>query len=577
MEHGKGAEVAPESADNEVFCLDGVAVTVEAESPVRKTQEVSITVDSPTRNSAAALTTPAGGDPSDSDTSGTSSVSRTISSLSVLTPGNPLDNDLDMFKGTATAKPKFSRHSSGVLEFSSHNNDKPVLIVIFTCNLLVGVVLSQIASAKLDHHEHHVYTDVVSVVTMTLLSFIMIGVGCEFVIDKSNLGQYGKDYMVAMTAAGFPWLFVGAWFIWMLPGDMWWGEALFTARFAAPTSAGILFTMLQAAGLQNTWLFRKARVLAIFDDLDTILFMLPLKVIVSGFHWEIIFDILLLSLPLVAAWRYMHAIPLPGEWPYKLMYAAIIVSFCKGLHHMSKYHLEMEPIHLEVLLPAFVLGCIMTHSHESPMEKRVGTLVSAIFMFCVGLSTPPLQLHGAQSVLSADMAWHIVAITVLMIVGKMFPLFCYRDEADWQTRFALSLGMCPRGEVGAGIIVISIEAGISGPAVQLAVVCLVINLVLSGAFVTWTRKLARASEFRIAREREARHLAKLKAIERRERRKKEKAEKRELKKQVRELKNQLAAERLEKQQKEPSGEVHSPTRGEMHKIMAGNAEKFYSA
>ena len=78
-----------------------------------------------------------------------------------------------------------------------------------------------------------------------------------------------------------------------------------------------------------------------------------------------------------------------------------------------------------------------------------------------------------------------------------FPLFCYRDEVDWQTRLALSLGMCPRGEVGAGIIVISIHAGISGPAVELAVVCLVINLVLSGAFVTWTRQLARASEERV--------------------------------------------------------------------------------
>ena len=37
-----------------------------------------------------------------------------------------------------------------------------------------------------------------------------------------------------------------------------------------------------------------------------------------------------------------------------------------------------------------------------------------------------------------------------------------------------------------------LKAGISGPAVELAVVCLVINLVLSGAFVTWTKQLARS-------------------------------------------------------------------------------------
>jgi hypothetical protein len=126
-----------------------------------------------------------------------------------------------------------------------------------------------------------------------------------------------------------------------------------------------------------------------------------------------------------------------------MRYAMIIVAFCKGLHYVSKHQLEMEPIHLEVLLPAFVLGCIMIHHHEGPEEKRVSTLVSAVFMFCVGLSTPALTLDGDQSVLSADMAGHIAAVSALMILGKMFPLFCYRDEADWQTRLALSLGMCP--------------------------------------------------------------------------------------------------------------------------------------
>merc|ERR1719460_2800255 len=141
----------------------------------------------------------------------------------------------------------------------------------------------------------------------------------------------------------------------------------------------------------------------------------------------------------------------------------------------------------------------MIHHHEGPDEKRVSTVVSAVFMFCVGLSTPALTLDGPGSVLSTDMAGHIAAVSALMVLGKMFPLFCYRDEADWQTRLALSLGMCPRGEVGAGIIVISIHAGISGPAVELAVVCLVINLVLSGAFVTWTRQLTRASQERVAK------------------------------------------------------------------------------
>ena len=51
------------------------------------------------------------------------------------------------------------------------------------------------------------------------------------------------------------------------------------SRFAAPTSAGILFTMLAAAGLKKEWIYKKTQVLAIFDDLDTILLMIPLQIL----------------------------------------------------------------------------------------------------------------------------------------------------------------------------------------------------------------------------------------------------------------------------------------------------------
>ena len=54
------------------------------------------------------------------------------------------------------------------------------------------------------------------------------------------------------------------------------------SRFAAPTSAGILFTMLAALKLKESWIYRKIQVLAIFDDLDTILLMIPLQILMIG-------------------------------------------------------------------------------------------------------------------------------------------------------------------------------------------------------------------------------------------------------------------------------------------------------
>src|SRR5688572_23741952 len=49
--------------------------------------------------------------------------------------------------------------------------------------------------------------------TMICLAYIMVEVGLEFVIDKQNLGQYGKDYLIAGTAAAFPWIFCAIYFI----------------------------------------------------------------------------------------------------------------------------------------------------------------------------------------------------------------------------------------------------------------------------------------------------------------------------------------------------------------------------
>merc|ERR1719333_1460101 len=131
----------------------------------------------------------------------------------------------------------------------------------------------------------------------------MINVGYEFVLDKSKLRSYGTDTIVAMTAAGFPWLFVAGWFIWALPSPLSWKEALVMSRFAAPTSAGVLFCMLEAAGLKETWLFKKARVLAIFDDLDTILLMIPLKAILIGIKWELFLVLFVLVALVVFAYK----------------------------------------------------------------------------------------------------------------------------------------------------------------------------------------------------------------------------------------------------------------------------------
>ena len=190
-------------------------------------------------------------------------------------------------------------------------------VLTYSVLLFVGLGLSQALPAALGSYPDTL-ANAIRLLTLTGLGFIMIQVGFEFNIDKSNRGQYGWDYVVAFTAASFPWVFVTGYFLLvMLPPEFWgnieaWKETLLAGRFAAPTSAGVLFSMLAAAGLGATWLFRKARILAIFDDLDTVLLMIPLKMLMVGLAWQLGISVLVMVALLVVAYVWLHRVTMPG-------------------------------------------------------------------------------------------------------------------------------------------------------------------------------------------------------------------------------------------------------------------------
>jgi Kef-type K+ transport system membrane component KefB len=337
---------------------------------------------------------------------------------------------------------------------------------------------------------------------MFCLSFIMIHVGYEFEIDKSKPKQYGWDYLVAATAAIFPWFFCAGYFFWALDMHSW-TDAFLLAKFSATTSVGVLFSMLAAAGLSATWVFRKTRVLAILDDLNTILMMIPIKIIMTGMKWELGVVVFVILLLLWMAWRYLHFWRLPLTWPWIMLYAGLITGLCEIIYLSSKVINDVAPVHLEVLLPAFVLGCVLARPEghnphiddsraghqegpEESNEQRVSTIVAACFMVLVGLSMPQIPHDTINWVLIAS---HVVLVTILSNLGKMFPFFCYRKEATIRERLAVSIAMFPRGEVGAGVLVVSMGYGLGGTALTVAVLSLALNLLLTGLFIIAVKKL----------------------------------------------------------------------------------------
>lgn len=395
-------------------------------------------------------------------------------------------------------------------------------VLLFSLLLIFGLGLSQLI-VFVDVADRKWVEIFIKSLASIFLAFIMIHVGIEFSIDRSRLKQYGWDYFVAFTAATLPWIFCALYFIYFFQHgrgistfDIW-IDALLLARFAAPTSAGVLFTMMAAAGLETTWMFKKARILAIFDDLDTILLLIPIKMMIVGFSWGMMGLLGMIALLIYLGWKRMHSIAWPIDWYWVLFYAIALAAICETIYFVNIYLTDLSAMQLEILLPAFVLGCILAYPNgqtdihdffEQPSEQAVKWVIGALFIFLVGLSMPVIEITQSAPLSSSSaqlsdgdykigalslsaIAWHVLAITCLSNLGKMFPLFCYRKEASWKERLALALGMCPRGEVGAGVIILALGlvTHIDRALILIAILSLALNLILTGPLILLIKKL----------------------------------------------------------------------------------------
>jgi Kef-type K+ transport system membrane component KefB len=401
--------------------------------------------------------------------------------------------------------------------------------------LLAGLIASQFLAGR--------GQALIKLLTMFCLSYILIRIGYEFELRKERASNYIWDQVVALTTTVFPWFLCAAYFALVLAPaelrwsqDLWW-ESLLLGRFAAPTSVGVLFPMLAAAGLSATWLYKKAKTLIIFDDLNTLMLLLPLKFLLVSKNVRMALLVLVFLGLFWATWRYLYVaqrpVKLPVRWPWVIFYSAAITVLVEGLNMRNKAIDASVPLQLEVLIPAFILGTLMarapqTGSHAEPtrtsekqglgfenvQERWVSTFVSVCFMALVGLSLPPLAnlplnstrtgtiMAGRYGDVAPDVlahlqnfpGWSIIVIHVLIVtalsnLGKMVPAFWYRKEAGARECLALSIGMYPRGEVGAAVLLVSLTYGINDLMLTVAVLSLALNLLSSGFFVLVVKHL----------------------------------------------------------------------------------------
>ena len=385
-------------------------------------------------------------------------------------------------------------------------------IILFSVFLLLGLAGSQVFPIILGPEIHAHLKPFFDVMLYICLAFIMINVGREFELDKTKWKSYTEDYFIAMATAAVPWLLICGYFILLMPVQYrldWgaWKETLLLSRFAAPTSAGILFTMLAAAGLKKSWVYQKTRVLAIFDDLDTILLMIPLQILMIGMKWQLGVVVLFVFLCLYLGWTRLNSIRMIQHWSAILGYATVLVFIFQGLYEITKELFGPDSaIHIEILLPAFILGMMMkTKEHHTKADETAGSVISYMFMLLVGLSAPlfvgvDFSATAGDCVIGqvGDMSWgeiagHVLVTTALSNIGKLLPMFFYRDKSLTE-RLALSIGMFTRGEVGAGIVFIALGYGLGGPLLAISLLTILTNLILTGFFVMIVKALAMKAE-----------------------------------------------------------------------------------
>ncbi|MBI2358869.1 MAG: hypothetical protein HYV04_08185 [Deltaproteobacteria bacterium] len=110
-------------------------------------------------------------------------------------------------------------------------------------------------------------------------------------------------------------------------------------------------------------------------------------------------------------------------------------------------------------------------------------------MFLAGMALPPIQLGGMGL---AVVLLRVILLTLLSNIGKCLPLAAYGSEATIRQRLALSVGMFPRGEVGIGVLLVSLEIFrqknmLAVPGIQESItvggLSLALNLALTGFFI----------------------------------------------------------------------------------------------
>ena len=201
-----------------------------------------------------------------------------------------------------------------------------------------------------------------------------------------------------MATAAVPWIFITLYYMFVMLPSVYWGDAeawkenLLLSRFAAPDLGG--YPLHDAGGAAPQIELDVPQDPGAAGDFRRPghhpVLMIPLQIAMIGLQWQMFVVVAIVTLLLVAGWRKLGHYDLRQDWKSILLYAVVVFALTQGLYALTASLFgESGGIHIEVLLPAFVLGMTMRHRHvDSAAEARASSFVSFLFMFLVGVGMP---------------------------------------------------------------------------------------------------------------------------------------------------------------------------------------------
>ena len=88
-------------------------------------------------------------------------------------------------------------------------------VLSFSGFLMLGLVVSQFLP-MMAGDGYGAVKSISNVLLYVCLSFIMINVGREFVLDKTRWKSYAQDYFIAMATAALPWFMIAIYYVFIV-------------------------------------------------------------------------------------------------------------------------------------------------------------------------------------------------------------------------------------------------------------------------------------------------------------------------------------------------------------------------